>query len=56
VTDLQIKYAGLENDVFSRRARGLTRFKRGAIRKVKRYFGKRLGRAIHVAVLKEAYA
>jgi hypothetical protein len=53
VIDLRIKYAGMENDVFSRRARRLTRFKRGEVRKVKRHFAKRLRRDSHVALLKE---
>jgi hypothetical protein len=53
VIDLRIKYAGMENDVFSRRARRLTRFKRGEVRKVKRHFAKRFRRAGHVAVLKQ---
>jgi hypothetical protein len=53
VIDLRIKYAGMENDVFSRRARRLTRFKRGEIRMVKKYFAKRLRRAGHVALLRE---
>ena len=54
--DLRIKYAGMENDVFSRRARRLVRFKRGEVRKVKRHFARRLRRAGHVAILKEADA
>jgi hypothetical protein len=54
VIDLRIKYDGMESDVFSRRARRLIRFKRGEVRKVKRHFAKRLRRASHVAVLKEA--
>jgi hypothetical protein len=53
VIDLRIKYAGMENDVFSRRARRLTRFKQGEVRKVKRRFAKRLRRATHVALSKE---
>ncbi len=54
--DTRIKYAGMENDVFSRRARRLSRFKRGEVRKVKRHFAKRLRRASHVALLKDADA
>ena len=54
--DLRIKYAGMENDAFSRRARRLTRFKRGEVRKVKRHFTKRLRRAGHVALMKEVNA
>jgi hypothetical protein len=53
VIDLRIKYAGMENDVFSRRARRLTRFKRREVHKVKRHFAKRLRRASHVALLKD---
>jgi hypothetical protein len=56
VTDLRIKYSGMESDVFSRRARRLVRFKRGEVRKVKRYFAKRLRRVGHVALSKEADA
>jgi hypothetical protein len=51
--ELRIKLAGMENDVFSNRARRLTRFKRGEVRKVKRHFAKRLRRASHVALLKK---
>jgi hypothetical protein len=43
----------MENDVFSRRARRLTRFKRGEVGKVTRHFAKRLRRVNHVALLKE---
>jgi len=53
VTDLRIKYSGMESDVFSRRARRMVRFKRGEVSKVKRHFAKRLRRASHVAVLRE---
>ena len=56
VTDLRLKYSGMESDVFSRRARRLVRFRRGETRKVKRYFAKRLRKASHVALLKEKNA
>jgi hypothetical protein len=56
MADLQIKFSGMESDVFSRRARRLVRFKRGEVRKVKRHFAKRLRRAVHVALLKDADA
>ena len=54
--DTRIKFAGMENDVFSRRARRLIRFKRGEVRKVKRHFAKRLRRASHVGLLKDVDA
>jgi hypothetical protein len=43
----------MENDVFSRRARRVTRFKKGEVRNVKRHFSKRLRRANHAALSKE---